>query len=224
MQHPRYGIFECQFTPNDCFPTSVLNVLTNSALDLKVTSIFGLKRKAINALCQYDANSGVVKEISFIADRIQKHLEHRFSGLPLKVRFNQDKVMTLDELKNICTDKDTSYPLVSLAPDYYDDDIVPYTVGGEERPGHTVVVLEIDKRNVILQDPRVCFRSKEPDLRKTILKIPQPRFVRYWDGFAFPYEALWLKRVTPHSLDNYEELYPEASIDIQKSQNGKEEE
>jgi len=203
MTLTKYGTFECQYTENDCFPTSLLNVLTNLSHDLKITERFDLDRKDINELCGYRRDAGVTKDISYVSNNLLRHLKNNFSSLPWIVKCNQNEIMSLNDLKRICLSNRMSYPLVSVSSRYYDDEHVPYDIVGEEREGHTVSILAIDKRNVILQDPRVCFRSRIPDIDKTIISIPHARFVRYWEDFDFPYETLWLCEVVPTTLHQF---------------------
>lgn len=103
----------------------------------------------------------------------------------------------------VIADNTASYPIITLGPSYFGDDVLPYrTRGRPETVYHSVIGLEAGDEELTLYDPFARFKSPEDAPTDWVISLPRVSFMQHWDNDRFPRETLWF-RLREGGLDAY---------------------
>jgi len=127
----------------------------------------------------------------------------------------EESNMSFEKLKNLIEDKNKSYPIVSVSPEYFDEmerkfgrKKLGYYTQGKSTIDHTIIILDIEEEEITFFDPYTpFFHRKEKNVpERAIFKLPKALFLDLWSEAKRSYRwAMWIERMSQKRIEEYQE-------------------
>ncbi len=186
--------FEPQHEPLQCLPACLMNIHNE---------LFRRKRKEekislteASEICGY--KKGLGSNEHFLVEKINE----RISPLNYEAKEEYSIKDGLQFLQRILLDNKLSFPIVTLSGNYFED--ITSTRGpSSRRIGHSVIVVGLDKEEVIYYEPAENFISSAKTNSNNPRRMIKPRFQKLWNDFEDPNWVLWYEPRKTRILEEF---------------------
>lgn len=184
--------FQPQRAATDCMPTCIKNVLDEFyGRSQAPKSPHRVPYRKISDACRWSPTNLLT---TMSAEGLEKELIPLVAEARVVADWRDGRRSGFDWLQEVIVEAAASYPVLTLSPDYFDDDAVPYRTRSNAMPFyHSVVGLRADDESVLVYDPLARYKKTDGDPTDWIIKLPRVRFMQHWNNERFPREILWFR-------------------------------
>lgn len=190
--------FKYQPDLQDCLPVAVKNILDEIAERHDKQQI-KCSESDIKSMSEYDSDFGTTGRL--LIPGLSAELEEY--GYTVKDQTNT----SIPELESILEKRTSSYPVVSLSPDYFDS-IPDWDPRGSRRGKnnpHSVIPFKVNSEEVLFFDPYGGIQLRSGLVTEPKKRLEQREFFGYWNTEnSFPRWTLWIERMQETTLRHFE--------------------
>jgi len=193
--------FQFQQEPWTCWPTCIKNIMGafhKKYLDCPNPSLSKINKTIITFYGMPTTPNMVVRLIN------EKILKNK--GFELK----EETDMTYEKLQSLIRNKNTSYPIVTVSPDYFEEierkigsKKLGYETHGKTTNPHTLIVLDVNEHKIIFFDPYTphFHLNKKNAPSRAVFELPKVTFLNLWsDTKGIFRSAMWIRRVSQKTI------------------------
>lgn len=177
--------FKFQPSPNSCYPNGIHNILKD--LSKRHGVGIGLSEQRVNKLVGYTERLG--PRLNVVVTNLNAQLRKA------DYRCGEKTSAKYSELLSILRDEEQSYPLVGVAPDYFNEVAPRYrTVGSAD--DHVLICLKLTEEEIIVWDGYIHHlgASVRVEGAPGLMRLATGRFLELWDGAWDPSWVFWISR------------------------------
>ncbi len=175
--------------PDMCETTSMKNILDELARRHKVRKL-RISLKKLNEFYDYRRGVGTdsVVGISRLGDNLGK------SGYRIRKEYGPSS--NLELLDDIVRDENSSFPVISVHPEYFFEQNIRYQVKDKTKMEHVLVILAVGN-DVTFYDPYERFLLKSTRVLSVRNTLYRARILHHWERTKEPRWVVWVERLTP---------------------------
>lgn len=183
--------FRPQQADGDCVPTCLKNVTDEFFSRINNPRPLGkIPLRKFYGACGYSMRSPVTQ---LSPDQIRKELDPLLQPHRLQSAFVRGTDVEMRQLREVADRHQASYPVVTVAPAYFDDPDLGYRVRSPSAWHHTLVVFQVSDEAVTFYDPWAKYMNPDLSGNDLVKILPLVRFRRYWEESAEYKDAFWLR-------------------------------
>lgn len=122
-----------------------------------------------------------------------------------RVQTRSGKGSTLELLKAIIESEERSFPIISVSPDYFEEQNRRYRATGECTWEHVLIVLGVNDE-VEFFDPYEKFLLKSSNISEVCNTLSKPKMLRYWERTSQLRWVVWIEKLSPRLEDFGDDL------------------
>lgn len=181
--------FVRQPEPDMCETVSMKNILDELARRHEVRKL-RISLKKLNEFYDYRRGVGTdsVVGISRLGDYLGK------SGYRIRKEYGPSS--NLELLDDIVRDENSSFPVISVHPEYFSEQNIRYQAKDKTEMEHVLVVLAVGN-DVTFYDPYERFLLKSTRVSSVKNTLYRARILHHWERTEEPRWVVWVERLTP---------------------------